>query len=222
MSIRLLVVVDVRLYRDGLAHTLAGRERFVVVDAVATRGAARDAVKTLAPDVVIVDMAVAEALDLIRDIRRERPAASVVAFAVNEVTADIIRCAEAGAASYVTADASLDELAAAIWATVSGELVCTPRIAGELFRRLGLSRSVRAGLAYPFLTSREHEVLEHIGRGLSNKEIGQQMCLAVSTVKNHVHHLLAKLGVRTRAEAAARAHGRRQVAPDGSRSLQAG
>ncbi len=220
MSIRLLIVVDVRLYRDGLAQTLAGRDRFVVVDAVATRSAARDAVKAHAPDVVVVDMAVAEALALIRDIRKERPAASVVAFAVNEVTSDIIRCAEAGAAGYVTADASIDDLAAAIRRTVSGELMCTPRVAGEIFRRLGVSRPAQSDLSYPFLTSREHEVLEFIGRGLSNKEIGQQMCLAVSTVKNHVHHLLAKLGVRTRAEAAARAHGRRQITAEGSRSLQ--
>ena len=219
MSIRLLIVVDVRLYRDGLAQTFASRDRFVVVGAVATRSAARDAVKAHAPDVVVVDMAVPEALALIRDLRQERPAASVVAFAVNEVTSDIIRCAEAGAASYVTADASLDDLVAAIRRTVAGELMCTPRIAGEMFRRLGLSRPAHPDLSYPFLTSREHEVLDHIGKGLSNKEIGQQMCLAVSTVKNHVHHLLAKLGVRTRAEAAARAHGRRQITTAGSRSL---
>jgi DNA-binding NarL/FixJ family response regulator len=164
-------------------------------------------------------MAVAEALQLIHDLGCRQPPVAVVAFAVNEVTSDIIRCAEAGAAGYVTADASLDDLAAAIRGAVSGDLTCTPRVAGELFRRLGMARAVRPDLSYPFLTSREHQVLECIGRGLSNKEIGEKLCVAVSTVKNHVHHVLAKLGVRTRAEAAASAHSRRQLATQSARNI---
>src|SRR5262245_14567521 len=95
VAIRLLLVVGVRLYRDGLARTLGNRGPFVVVDAVATRAAAREAVTTLKPDVILIDIAVHEAFDLIYDLRRESDAAAVVAFAVDEVTSDIIRCAEA-------------------------------------------------------------------------------------------------------------------------------
>jgi len=213
MSSRLLLVVDVRLYRDGLAATLANRGPFIVVDAVATRAAARAAIRAHCPEVVVVDMAVREALDLIHDIRDEPDGAAVIAFAVDEVTSDIIRCAEAGASSYVTADASLDDLAAAIHGALSGELTCPPRVAGELFRRIGKLRPADADLSHPFLTARERQVLEYVRAGLSNKEIGVHMSLAESTVKNHVHHLLEKLGVRTRAQAAAL--GGRQLAPRG-------
>jgi len=192
---------------------LSDRGSFVVVNAVATRAAAREAVATVNPDVVLIDMAVREAFDLIHDIRREPDAAVVVAFAVDEVTSDIIRCAEAGASSYVSADASIDEVAAAIQGAVTGELVCPPRVAGELFRHLGKLQPAKAELAHPFLTTRERQVLDYVRAGLSNKEIGQKMCLAESTVKNHVHHLLEKLDVRTRAQAAAL--GGRQLAPRG-------
>jgi two-component system nitrate/nitrite response regulator NarL len=212
-SIRLLIVVDVRLYREGLAASLASRGPFVVVDAVATRAAARAAIGKARPDVVMVDMAVREALDLIHDIRNEPDGAAVVAFAVDEVTTDIVRCAEAGASSYVTAEASLDDLSVAIQGSVSGELICPPHIAGELFRRLGRANTAKADLAHPFLTARERQVLDYVRAGLSNKEIGQRMCLAESTVKNHVHHLLEKLDVRTRAQAAAL--GGRQITPRG-------
>lgn len=218
MSTRVLLVVDVRLYRDGLATTLATRGPFVLVDAVATRAAARASIDTHRPDVVVVDMAVREALELIGDIREQPDSAAVVAFAVDEVTADIIRCAEAGASSYVTADASLDDLAAAIQGALTGELSCSPRVAGELFRRMGRLRPVKAELPHPFLTARERQVLDYVRAGLSNKEIGARMALAESTVKNHVHHLLEKLDVRTRAQAAAL--GGHQLAPRGRTKSQ--
>jgi two-component system nitrate/nitrite response regulator NarL len=213
MDTRLVIVVDVRLYRDSLAATLNGRGSFVVVGAVGTRPAAHSAIKAQNPDVVVIDTAVPEALELIRDITSEPDSAAVVAFAVNEVSADIIRCAEAGASSYVTVEASLDDLAAAIQGAVSGELLCPPRIAGELFRRLGKLNPAKAVSAHPFLTARERQVLDFVRAGLSNKEIGQKMCLAESTVKNHVHHLLEKLEVRTRGQAAAL--GGRQLATRG-------
>ena len=210
MSLRLLIVADVRLYRDGLATTLASREPFSVVGTAATRGSARDAARTLKPDIAIVDMAVTEALDLIRDLR-SMSGPAVVAFAVNEVTVDIVSCAEAGAACYVTADASIDDLADAVKGAAAGELRCSPRMAGELFRRLGRQAEARSAGLNPFLTGRERDVLELVRQGLSNKEIGGALNMAESTVKNHVHHLLAKLDVRTRAQAALSVLGRRQV-----------
>jgi len=211
MALRLLLVIDVRLYREGLAAALGGQSKYTVVGAVGSCAAARTLVRSVAPDVVVLDMAVRDALELIRELRHEHTDVAVVAFAVDETTADIIRCAEAGASSYVTADASIDELSAAIEGAISGELLCTPRLAGELFRRLGRPRAARVDPAHPLLTARERQVLEYLRCGLSNKEIGQKLCLAESTIKNHVHHLLDKLGVRTRAQAAARALSGRQL-----------
>jgi DNA-binding NarL/FixJ family response regulator len=113
----------------------------------------------------------------------------------------------------VTADASLDDVARAIDGALSGKLECPPHVAGELFRRIGRPAAPQGSVAHPFLTVRERQVLEYVRAGLSNKEIGQRMALAESTVKNHVHHLLEKLDVPTRAQAAAL--GGRQLAPRG-------
>src|SRR5689334_14471472 len=88
LMIDLLIVIDVRLYREGIAATLAGRPPFAIVDAVGTRAAALEAAKTTRPDVVLVDMAVRDALELIHDLGREVGSAAVVAFAVDEVASD--------------------------------------------------------------------------------------------------------------------------------------
>jgi two-component system, NarL family, nitrate/nitrite response regulator NarL len=205
--IRVLIVADVRLYREGLAASLASRERAWVIATSASRSDAGARVRDAGADVVVIDMATRESLDLIHDIRREAVPARILAFAVEEVTSDILDCAEAGAAGYVTADASIDDLVAAIDRIAREELVCSPRIAATLFRHI----SERADgslpdLSHPrMLTIRERQVLDFISQGHSNKEIAQKLNIAEPTVKNHVHHLLEKMDVTTRAQAAARA-----------------
>lgn len=212
-EIRVVVIADVRLYRDGLAAALGSHEPVVVVGQAGTCADARAIVAATAPDVVIVDVAVRDALELIRDLRRDSPQSEVIAFAVDEVTSSIVECAEAGAAGYVTAEASLEELVGAVLRAVHGELLCSPRIAGQLFRRLADVRAPAAVSMAPLLTARERQVLDLVRQGLSNKEIAQTLNIAESTVKNHVHHLLAKLNVPSRTHAAARTgthHGPRQ------------
>jgi two-component system, NarL family, nitrate/nitrite response regulator NarL len=198
-----LIVADVRLYREGLAGSLATCSRFDVVGACANRAEGRDRVLQLHPDVVLVDVAATEdSLELIRDLRSEVPGCKVLAFAVEENGAHIIECAEAGAAGYVTADASIDDLVRAIEQIARAELSCSPRIAAQLFGRISEQRA-RWSFDSKTLTSRERQVLDCIRRGNSNKEIAQKLNIAEPTVKNHVHHLLAKLEVTTRAQAAA-------------------
>jgi two-component system, NarL family, nitrate/nitrite response regulator NarL len=199
-----LIVADVRLYREGLAAGLGSRDNLLVLATCASREHARARARELSPDVVVIDMATRESLDLIRDLREDRVGAKVLAFAVEEVVSDILRCAEAGAAGYVAEEASLDDLAAAIASIARDELLCSPRIAAKMFCRLS-ERGVRAPDVpeAKALTSREREVYECIRRGQSNKEIARRLNIAEPTVKNHVHHLLAKLAVSSRAQAAA-------------------
>ncbi len=201
---KVFIVAEVRLYREGLAATLSACPRLSVVGTCATRDDARTRVVQLAPDVVLVDMATRESLGLIRDLRVEANATKVLAFAVEENAADVIECAEAGAAGYVAADASIEELAAAIERIARSELVCSPRIAAQLFGRMS-ERGERPSGESKILTTRERQVLDCIRQGQSNKEIAQALNIAEPTVKNHVHHLLEKLEVTTRAQAAARA-----------------
>jgi len=198
------IVAEVRLYREGLAESLSTCPRLSVVGIGASREDACERVPQLGPDVVLVDVATRESLTLIRDLRADALRCKVLAFAVDEVGADIIECAEAGAAGYVTADASVDDLVAAIEGIARAELVCSPRIAAQLFGRIS-ERGERWSVAAKILTTREREVLDCLRQGKSNKEIAQTLNIAEPTVKNHVHHLLEKLDVTTRAQAAARA-----------------
>jgi two-component system nitrate/nitrite response regulator NarL len=204
--ISVLIIADVRLYREGLAASLSSRDHLFVCATGAGRADAAARARDLAPDVVIVDIATRESLELIRDLH-DLVSTKILAFAVEEVAADILECAEAGAAGYVTADASIEDLISAIERIARGELVCSPRVAARLFGRI--SERTAGHLANDTdartLTTRERQVLQLIRQGHSNKEIAQKLCIAEPTVKNHVHHLLEKLEVATRSQAAARA-----------------
>lgn len=205
-AITLLIVGDVRLYREGLAASLASRTHFAIAATSASRADALTKVLTHAPDVVIIDMATPESLELMGDLRREAAETRILAFAVQEVPSDILVCAEAGAAGYVSADASVDDLVEAVERIARDELVCSPRIAAKLFRRISERADAwTPGAPQPrTLTMREREVLDYIRQGHSNKEIALKLNIAEPTVKHHVHHLLEKLEVTSRAQAAAR------------------
>jgi DNA-binding NarL/FixJ family response regulator len=201
-----LIVADVRLYREGIAGKLSTSPWLVVMGTSSSRADAREQAATLRPDVVLIDVATAESLELIRDLRGEEPDCKILAFAVMEGSADILECAEAGAAGYVSAEASIEDLVTAIERITRAELACSRHVAAQLFNRIAERGDQWTGHPPPAnsLTARERQVLDGIRKGQSNKEIGQKLNIAESTVKNHVHHVLEKLNVTTRAQAAAR------------------
>jgi two-component system nitrate/nitrite response regulator NarL len=204
--IRLVVIADVRLYCEGLAAVVP-REQLVVVGSADSRAAVAAVVQTQQPDVVLVDVAMPEALEVMRQLRADPPAVQIVAFGVGDDVSTIVQCAEAGAVAYVGTNAGVEELVAAVVGAVAGELQCTPRVAGELIRRAGEWSRTAADAANPregpVLTSRQRQVLAMLRQSLSNKEIGAALNISEATVKNHVHHLLDKLHVTSRAKAAA-------------------
>jgi DNA-binding NarL/FixJ family response regulator len=128
----------------------------------------------------------------------------VVAFSVAETEDEICECAEAGIAGYVARDGSKEDLIAAVEYAVRGEVICSPRAAACLFRRLAAHvRTTRQRPREAALTSREQDIIALIDKGLSNKEIARQLKISLPTVKNHVHNILEKLQVRRRGAAAA-------------------
>ena len=121
------IVADVRLYREGLAGKLSSSPGLLVVGTSSSRADAREQVSVLRPDVVLIDVAALESLELIQDLRAEARPCKILAFAVAEGSADILECAEAGAAGYVTAEASIEDLVTAIERITRAELACSPQ-----------------------------------------------------------------------------------------------
>lgn len=207
---RVLLVSDVRLYREGLLLALAQRDAVRLLGAAHDAEAARGLVALHAPDVALLDTGMRGALDLARTLRAQAPDTKLVAFAVADAGPDVVACAEAGVAGYVSRDASVDDVVASVHAVMRGELQCSPHVAASLFERiatLSSSRDVEVPLTPVVgdaLTRREREIVRLIDAGMSNKEIGHRLQIGTATVKNHVHHILEKLHVRRRGEAAAR------------------
>lgn len=204
---RVFLISAVVLHREGLAEVLARR------DGIEGAGTAADADGLLTaalahgdPAVVVLDLAGVDAADVAGRVVRSTDA-RVLAINVPAREADVIACAEAGVACCLTAEASLDQLVAAIDSVGRGEAPCSPWTSGVLLRRVAALARERRGPAAeptrPRLTTRELEIMELVDRGLSNKEIASELCIELPTVKNHVHRILDKLGVRRRAEAAA-------------------
>jgi len=198
----IIVLTPVRLLGDGLAACFRSRPDLSVLAVVDDLAGLRNALAASDAHVVLID--VTQGVDLfdVRAIAAEWSEVALVALGLDEQRQEVIRCGRAGFAGYVARDASIDTLCKALSEIVAGRLACSPEISGSLlralFRRDTRSAEPEADLA---LTRREREVLELLGRGLSNKEIGCELCLSVATVKHHVHHVLEKLKLPRRAQA---------------------
>lgn len=164
-------------------------------------------------DAVLINAATVphrEALQLTRKIGQRRPAMKVLVFGLAMAREVVLEFIEAGANAYVRGDPSIHALIRSLRAMLRGEVVLCPDIAAGLMSRI--ARLASHGEAYASspngvaaLSTRQREILELLHRGKSNQEIAAVLFIEVGTVKNHVHHVLAKLNVKSRREAAARA-----------------
>jgi DNA-binding NarL/FixJ family response regulator len=234
--IGLFIIAGVRLYREGLAQTLAGDSRFCVIGTAATHEEGCRALTSVGtrPDVVLIDAGGGSDgagggsnIAGVRLLRAAVPDVPLVALAIEDNDDDVVAWAEAGVSGLVTPNTALEGLMATIESVARGDARCSPRATAALFRRVAAlagqhlrgaaSAGLTAGSGEPDgprsrLTPREREVIALIDRGLSNKQIASQLHIELATVKNHVHAILEKLHVERRGEAAAVARGRRLVA----------
>lgn len=198
----IIILTPVRLLGDGLASCFSNRadmNTLAVLNDLASLGETLSQTKT---DVVLIDVTQGVELFDVRAIASEWPDVALVALGLNEQRQEVIRCGRAGFAGYVARDASIDALCQALSEIVAGRLPCPPEIAGGLLRALfGREPRTKESELHLALTRRESEVLELLGRGFSNKEIANELCLSVATVKHHVHHVLEKMQLQRRAQA---------------------
>jgi DNA-binding NarL/FixJ family response regulator len=201
----LVIAVRARIYRDGLAAALSAHEGMTVVGVEAEAAGAIGAIGRCRPDVLLVDVALQGAIELVSLTRNTSPTTNVIALAVraDDHDVELLKWAEAGVAGFVTCDNSVDELLACIAAASDGELACSPRISASLLRRIAQLAADRAPAQHQAsLTPRQTRILHLVRQGQSNKQIARELGIEVATVKNHVHHLLQRLHVRHRSEAA--------------------
>jgi two-component system, NarL family, nitrate/nitrite response regulator NarL len=202
--IRVVVVAELRLYREGLAELLEGREGLRVVGASPGGDDAIAEIEQVQPDVALVDMAMIDNTGAIRTLVRRAPAVRIIALGLPETEQSVLPCVEAGIGAYVSRDGTLDDVVSAVHRIMEGEACCAPEIVASLFRRVAtLARQPREAPPDAKLTRRELQIASLITSGLSNKEIANELHIEVSTVKNHVHNVFEKLGVRRRAQIAA-------------------
>ena len=195
-KIRLVLVDDHPVVREGLAGMLTGQPDFDVV-ATATDGS--EAVQLDArhtPDVILMDLRMPgmDGVTAIGKIKGERPSANILVLTTYDSDADILRAIEAGATGYLLKDTPREELYRAIRAAANGESVLAPAVAARLMTRM------RAP-AEENLSAREIEVLQLVAKGASNREIGKALHISTATVKTHLIHIFNKLGVDDRTAA---------------------
>ena len=197
--IRVLVVDDHAVVREGLRTFLELQEGIEVAGEAADGEEAIEAAERLRPDVVLMDlvMPALDGLAAMRVLRERVPGARVIVLTSFADDDKLLPALRAGAAGYLLKNAEPQELARAVRAANAGEALLDPHVAARLVDAL-------AGEKEPLdrLTPREREVLQLIGRGFSNKRIAQGLRLSEKTVKTHVGHVLAKLGVDDRTQAA--------------------
>lgn len=201
-EIKLLLVSDVRLLRDGLSLVLADSSALRVVGYASTQAETAERLATLRPDVLLLDMSIPQCVEIGITSRAAAPTVGIVAFAVASDEAEQLACVEAGITGFVPRDGDVHDLINAILSVVRGEAFCSPQVVASTFRRLAdLSSAGRTTDHAPSLVSeRERQVVELIDRGLSNKEIAQRLHIGIATVKNHVHNILDKLQLSRRGE----------------------
>jgi DNA-binding NarL/FixJ family response regulator len=194
--IRLLIVDDHPIVRDGLHGAFTGTAEFDVVGEAGTGAEALVRIAELRPDVVLMDlrMPTMDGVEAIRRLRDQAPDVHVLVLTTFDTDSDVLPAIEAGATGYLLKDAPTADLLRAVRSAARGEAVLSPSVAGRLMGRL---RALVPGT----LSRRELEVLQLIADGANNREAASKLFISEASIKTHLLHIYDKLGVRDRAAA---------------------
>jgi NarL family two-component system response regulator LiaR len=210
--IRVLVVDDHQVVRQGLRFLLEQQADIEVVGEAADGEAAVEAVRDAVPTVVLLDLLMPklDGLGALREIKRISPSTQVVILTSDQGDSGLLfEAIKAGAVSYVLKAAGVETVVRSVRAAARGESVLEPAVAAKVLEEMRRSRD---GEAVDQLSRRELDVLTAIARGRSNKEIAKELSISEETVKTHVSNILSKLHLADRTQAAIYAIKRRLVA----------
>jgi DNA-binding NarL/FixJ family response regulator len=205
-SIRLLIVDDHPVVRDGLSGIFAGDPDFEVVGQAANGVEAVTQAEKLQADVVLMDLRVPEmgGVEAIKQLRQRTPSAHVIVLTTYDTDNEVLSAIEAGATGYLLKDAPREELIRAVRAAHKGESVLSPSVVGRL---MGRARRPATDVISP----RELEVIKLIAGGANNREAAAKLFVSEATIKTHLLHVFEKLGVRDRAAAVSEAYKRHLI-----------
>ena len=204
---RLVIADDHELARAGLRAMLTGQRGLELVGEAVNGREALELCRRLQPDLALIDVRMPEldGLATCRAIKQECPATSVILLTIHENPEYLLEALKAGAAGYLLKDISQRELITAVLGVLRGESMLNKELVIRLLQRLPMETPHQEKLSPGRLSPREREVLQLLTQGQTNREIAQKLIVSVSTVKIHVEHILAKLNVSDRTQAAVRA-----------------
>ncbi|WP_369378010.1 response regulator [Streptomyces sp. cg36] len=219
MSIRVLVVDDQMMVREGFSVLLNAQQDIEVVGEAVDGHDAVAKVRALEPDVVLMDIRMPgmNGLEATREIVAADTSAKVLVLTTFDLDEYVYQALRAGASGFLLKDASARQLAEGVRVVASGESLLAPSVTRRLITEFARVTQVRRGVVGSHqveeLTERETEVLVLIAQGLSNAEIADRLVVAESTIKTHVSRVLVKLGLRDRTQAAVYAYETRLITP---------
>jgi two-component system, NarL family, response regulator DegU len=212
---RLAIVDDHELARDSLQNMLADESDFEIVGEAANGRQALLLCSRLRPDLILMDVRMPEmdGLAATKEIKERYPETSVMMLTMHENPDYLLEALKAGAAGYVLKDAPQEDIIEAVRRVRNGESPMDPELAARLLRRLASEGEMRRGTrgsqgatyTVESLTPRELEVLGLMKLGRTNRQIAADLVISLGTAKNHVEHIIAKLGVSDRTQAVVRA-----------------
>jgi two-component system NarL family response regulator len=206
-KIRLLLIEDNRLLRDGILSILEPHKDILILAASGNGKSTITKIRQLKPNVILLDLGLRSqnSLHVVEIVKKDFPNAKVIVMDLAPVQADILKYVKAGANGFILKDASLNDFLITIRAVSEGATILPPLLVDSLFSQI-VDHAVREGKSKlneaVKMTKREREVIELLSKGLTNKEIAQKIHVSMYTVKSHIHNIMEKLALHTRLEIA--------------------
>jgi DNA-binding NarL/FixJ family response regulator len=219
-KIRVLLVEDNRLLRDGILSLLVRHDDMTVEAALGTSEVISEKLRSFKPDVMLLDLGLRNqnSLQLVKSVKLGSPSTKAIVMDLIPTQEDVLDFVRAGVAGFILKDATVEDFTKTIRSVASGEKVLPSVMTESLFSQIiahalnGTNGSPSKVMESVRMTRRERQVIDLIAEGMANKEIAEKLSLSTYTVKSHVHNILEKLTLHTRVQIARYAHTTKQVA----------